>query len=404
MTNNGKNGRKRRRRIILGIIILLVLVGAGIGVTAALRPNHQIDPAKLATVERGDIARSVVATGKVQPLAKVEVKSKASGIVKQIFVDYGDRVKAGQVLVELDKEALRASVREARATLQATQAAQEAAEATYERNVVEAEGPDMPFLKASMGRAHQLHKDGLIAQSVLEDAEKAYQMGLNKQMTALRNTAVSRAEVARAKAQVAQAQATLERVEEDLRNSTIASPINGLVLSRDVQVGDAVSSILVLGSQASLIMTLGDVSDVYVLGKVDEADIGKVYLDQSARIVVESFKDKKYEGKVTKISPLGKEKDNVTTFEVRVSIHNPSFELKANMSANAEIILEEKKGVLLIPEAAVIYDKDRNASVEMPDPKGEKGRRKLAVKLGISNGVKTELVSGLNEKQKVILQ
>src|SRR2546426_4049693 len=75
MTNNGKNGRKRRRRIILGIIILLVLVGAGIGVTAALRPNHQIDPAKLATVERGDIARSVVATGKVQPLAKVEVKS-----------------------------------------------------------------------------------------------------------------------------------------------------------------------------------------------------------------------------------------------------------------------------------------------------------------------------------------
>jgi len=404
MTNNGKNGRKRRRRIILGIIILLVLVGAGIGVTAALRPNHEIDPAKLATVERGDIARSVVATGKVQPLAKVEVKSKASGIVKQIFVDYGDRVKAGQVLVELDKEALRASVREARATLQATQAAQEAAEATYERNVVEAEGPDMPFLKASMGRAHQLHKDGLIAQSVLEDAEKAYQMGLNKQMTALRNTAVSRAEVARAKAQVAQAQATLERVEEDLRNSTIASPINGLVLSRDVQVGDAVSSILVLGSQASLIMTLGDVSDVYVLGKVDEADIGKVYLDQPARIVVESFKDKKYEGKVTKISPLGKEKDNVTTFEVRVSIHNPSFELKANMSANAEIILEEKKGVLLIPEAAVIYDKDRNASVEMPDPKGEKGRRKLAVKLGISNGVKTELVSGLNEKQKVILQ
>jgi HlyD family secretion protein len=404
MTNNGKNGRKRRRRIILGIIILLVLIGAGIGVTAALRPNHQIDPAKLATVERGDIARSVVATGKVQPLAKVEVKSKASGIVKQIFVDYGDRVKAGQVLVELDKEALRASVREARATLQATQAAQEAAEATYERNVVEAEGPDMPFLKASMERAHQLHKDGLIAQSVLEDGEKAYQMGLNKQMTALRNTAVSRAEVARAKAQVAQAQATLERVEEDLRNSTIASPINGLVLSRDVQVGDAVSSILVLGSQASLIMTLGDVSDVYVLGKVDEADIGKVYLDQPARIVVESFKDKKYEGKVTKISPLGKEKDNVTTFEVRVSIHNPSFELKANMSANAEIILEEKKGVLLMPEAAVIYDKDRNASVEMPDPKGEKGRRKVTVKLGISNGVKTELVSGLNEKQKVILQ
>ncbi len=404
MANNGKNGRKRRRRLILGGIILLVLIGAGIGVYAALRPNNQIDPAKLATVEKGDIARSVVATGKVQPLAKVEVKSKASGIVKKIYVDYGDWVKAGQVLVELDKEELRARLREAGATLQAAQAAEEAAKATYERNLVEAEGPDVPFLKTSWERAQQLHKDGLIAKSLLEDAEKAYQLGLNKQMTALRNTAVSRAEMARAKAQVAQAQAALDRAEEDLRNSTIVSPIDGLVLSRDVQVGDAVSSILVLGSQATLVMTLGDVSDVYVLGKVDEADIGKVYLDQAARIVVESFKDKKFEGKVTKISPLGKEKDNVTTFEVRVSIHNPSGELKANMSANAEIILEEKKGVLLIPEAAIIYDKDRNASAEVPDPKAEKGRRKVSVKLGISNGVKTELISGVNEKQQVVLQ
>jgi HlyD family secretion protein len=151
-------------------------------------------------------------------------------------------------------------------------------------------------------------------------------------------------------------------------------------------------------------MTLGDVSEVYVLGKVDEADIGKVYLNQPARIVVESFKDKKFDGKVTKISPLGKEKDNVTTFEVRASIRNPGGELKTNMSANAEILLEEKKAVLMLPEAAVIYDKSRNASVEIPDPKAEHGRRKVSVKLGISNGVKTELLSGLNEKQQVILQ
>src|SRR3989442_12936509 len=106
MTNNGKNGRKRRRRIILGIIILLVLVGAGIGVTAALRPNHQIDPAKLATVERGDIARSVGATGKGQPPPKVEGKAKARGTGKQIFLAYGEPVKRGQGLVWVDKERL----------------------------------------------------------------------------------------------------------------------------------------------------------------------------------------------------------------------------------------------------------------------------------------------------------
>ena len=404
---NGNNGRKkgrRWRRWIWLASILVVLGGAFYGLKAALRPNNQIDPSKLAGVERGDIARSVVATGKIEPLAKVEVKSKASGIVKQIFVHYSDWVKQGQVLVELDKENLQAQVRESRAALQAAQAAEEAASATFERNKVEAEGPDLPFLKSSTERAQELKKQGLIAQALLEDAEKAYQLALNRQMTSLRNIAVSRADIARAKAQTAQAQAALDRAEEDLRNSTIVSPMDGIVLSRDVEIGDAVSSILVLGSQATKLFTLGDVSDVYVLGKVDEADIGKVYLGQPARIVVESFKDKKFSGKVTKISPLGVEKDNVTTFEVRVSIHNPSGELKANMSANAEIILEEKKNVLLVPEAAVIYDKQRKTSLEVHDPANEKGRRQVAAKLGISNGVKTELIAGLKEGDKVILQ
>ncbi len=402
-TNGRKNGRKRRRWIWLAAIAVL-LGGAFFGLKAAFRPNRVIDPSKLAIVERGDVARSVVATGKIEPLAKVEVKSKASGLVKRVLVNYSDWVKQGQVLVELDKEELQAEVREAHAALMAAEAAEEAAQATYERNKVEAEGPDLPFLKSSMERAGELKKQGLIAQSVLEDAEKAYDLALNKQMSALRNVAVSRADITRAKAQVAQAQATLDRAEENLRNSTIVSPMDGIVLSRDVEVGDAVSSILVLGSQATNIMTLGDVSDVYVLGKVDEADIGKVYLGQPARIVVESFKDKKFSGKVTKISPLGVEKDNVTTFEVRVSIHNPGGELRANMSANAEIILEEKKNVLLVPETAVIYDRSRSTFLEIPDAASETGRRQVAVKLGISNGVKTELDAGLKEGDKVILQ
>jgi HlyD family secretion protein len=402
MANNGKNGKKKRR-IIIGVVIL-ALVGGIVGIAAALRPNHAIDPSKLASVERGDIARSVVATGKIEPLTKVEVKSKASGIVKQVYLDYGDHVKQGQIMVELDKEELQARVREAKANLLAAQAAATSARAINERNKVDAEAPEVPFLKSSMDRARQLHADGLISQAVLEDAEKAYQLALNKQMSAVRNLAVGRADEARAQAQVAQAEAVLDRDEEDLRNSTIVSPMDGLVLSRDVEVGDAVSSILVLGSQATLVATLGDVSEVYVKGKVDEADISKVYFGQQARIAVESLKGKKFEGKVTKISPLGVEKDNVTTFEVRVSIRNPSGELKANMSANAEIIQEEKKSVLLIPESSVIYDKDRNTSLEVPDPKGENGRRKISAKLGISNGVKTELLSGLKEGEKVILQ
>jgi HlyD family secretion protein len=388
---NGRNGngrKKRRKRLIWGgVAVALVAVPT---IMAAHRGGKEIDPSRLATIERGDVARSVVATGKVQPLTKVEIKSKASGIVKRLFVDYGDRVKEGQILAELDREQLEAAVREAKANLLS-------AEAAFERNRIEAEGPDLPFLKSALERARKLYADGLIAPSVLDDADKAYQLGLNKQTAAKSQALAARAEVEKAKA-------ALEQHETDLRYATIRSPMDGLVLSRDVEVGDAVSSILVLGSQATLIMTLGDVSEVYVLGKVDEADIGKVFLGQPARIVVESFKDKKFEGKVTKISPMGVEKDNVTTFEVRVSIHNPTGELKTNMTANAEIILEEKKGVLLVPESAVLYDKDRKPSVEVPDPRADDGMRKVAVALGISNGVKTEVLEGLKQGDKVVLQ
>ena len=390
---NGKNGRKKRKRWIVLGSVTMALVAVVVIATAALRPTHTIEPDKLAGVERGDIARSVVATGKIEPLTKVEVKSKASGIVEKIYLDAGDKVKTGQVLAELDKEQLQASVAESRANL-------EAAEASYQKNLVDAEGPDVPFLKNDVDRAHDLFKQGLIALNVMQDAEKNYQLGLNRQSSAVRVHANEQGAGSASEA----SQAALDNAEENLRYSTITSPMNGVVLSKDVEVGDAVSSILVLGSQATLVMTLGDTSEVYVLGKVDEADVGKVYLGQSARIVVESFKDKKFEGRVTKIAPLGQEKDNVTTFEVRVSIQNPGGELRANMSANAEIILEEKKSVLLIPEGAVIFDKDKNATVEVADPKGPDGRKKLAVKLGITNGVKAEVLSGLNEGQKVILQ
>jgi HlyD family secretion protein len=406
MTPNGKNGKNRkwRKRLIWLGILVVVIGGAGYGVRAALKPDNKIDPSKLASVERGSIARSVVATGKVEPRSTVEVKSKASGIVKKLYVDYSDYVHQGQVLAELDKENLEATVRESKANLQAAQAAEESALASLERNKVDAEGPDMPFLKTAMERARELNKQGLIAKNTVEDAEKAYQMALNKQSSALRNLAVSRAEITKSKAVVAQSTAALERADQDLRNSTIVSPIDGLVLSRDVEVGNAVSSILVLGSEATLLFTLGDISDVFVRGKVDQADIGKVYLTQPTRITVESFRDKKFNGKVYQISPLGVEKENVTTFEVKVSIANPGRELKAQMSANAEIILEEKPDVLLVPEAAIIYDKDRKATVEVPDATAEKGRRKVPVKLGISNGVKTELVAGLSQGAKVILQ
>ena len=260
------------------------------------------------------------------------------------------------------------------------------------------------MLKRAYDRATGMAKDGVVSTSALEDAQKNYELALNKQNVSKAQLTVLKARIAQSQAQVARDQANLRQLEEQLSYTDITAPIDGVLLSRDVEIGDAVSSILVLGSSATLVMTLGDTSEVYVKGKVDESDIGKVYLGQPARIKVESFKDKTFSGKVTKISPLGVEKDNVTTFEVRVSINNPGGELKAAMTANAEIILEEHKDVLQIPEGAIIYDKDKKASVEVPDAKGKDGKRKVAVNIGISNGAKTEVLSGLKENDEVVLQ
>jgi HlyD family secretion protein len=381
------------------VVLLAVIVGFAFN-----SGGNKIDPSKLAKVEKHDLAKSVVATGKVEPITKVEIKSKASGIVKKLLVDAGDKIKKGQLLAQLDKEEIQAQVDQSRASYTASQASLKGAEADYERAKVDAEGPDVPLLKRAYERAVGMAKEGVVSTSALEDAQKNYELALNKQNVSKAQLTVLRARIAQSQAQVVRDQANLKQLEEQLSYTDIIAPIDGILLSRDVEIGDAVSSILVLGSSATLVMTLGDTSEVYVKGKVDESDIGKVYLGQPARIKVESFKDKTFSGKVTKISPMGVEKDNVTTFEVRVSINNPGGELKAAMTANAEIILEEHKGVLQIPEGAIIYDKDKKASVEVPDSKGKEGKRKVAVNIGISNGAKTEVLSGLKENDEVVLQ
>ncbi len=401
MATQRKN--KRKLWIWAGLITLVVAVILGVAV-AARGSGTKLEPSQLAKAERGDIAKSVVATGKVQPITKVEVKSKASGIVTRLDTDINAHVKQGQVLAQLDQIEILAQVAAQRAQLTAAESNARAAAAAIEYDKVNAQAPDLPMYKHTYDRALQMSKDGVVSQQALDDAQQKYLFAANTRDKAVAQIAVDTSKLHQAEAQVQQSQASLKQLEEQLSYTTITSPMDGVILSRDVELGDAVSSILVMGSTATLVMTIGDIQHVYVQGKVDESDIGKVYLGQTARIKVESFKDKTFLGKVTRIAPLGVEKDNVTTFEVRVSIDNPGGELKANMTANAEILLEEHKGVLTVPEQAVIYDKDRNASVEVPDSSQKKGRRKVDIKAGISNGTKTEILAGVKPGDTVILQ
>jgi HlyD family secretion protein len=382
-----------------GLLLLIILIAS----TGALRKPKPIAPEKIVASEKGDIARSVVARGKIEPLSKVDVKSKANGIIKALLVDVGDHVTEGQVLAELDKEDLEAQVREAKATREGEEANLQAAIAAEAKARIEAANPDLEFARRDYERAQGLFKEKIASQQQLDDASRAYEVARNHQQLLDATVQTAGAQVEQARARVAAAKASLDRSEETLSYATIRAPIAGIVLSRPTEVGDAVSSILNLGSAATLIMTLGDVSTVYIKGEVDEADIGKAACGQHVRTKVESFPAESFEGLVKRIDPMGKEQNNVTTFEVRVTISNPDGKLRANMTANAEIVLEEHKQVLLVPEAALVYDKDKKVLVQLVDAASKTGWRKVPIKTGISNGQRTEVLEGVKEGDKLVL-
>jgi len=392
--------KRYRRYLISGFI---VVAGLLLWQFSAARGAGGVDPSRIATVERGTMVVSVVATGKIEPITKVEIKSKANGIIERLHADVDDVVQPGQILAELDRENLTARLREARANLQAADAARDAAAAQVKKNEIEAESPEVELAERNYARARQLFAQQLVPQSVLDEAKSAVDQAENRRRAAAGQLVIAQARVVEAGANVAQARAAVERSEEELANATIRAPIRGTVLTRDVEVGSPVSSILNLGANATLVMTLGDIEKVYVKGKVDESDIGRVKLGQPARITTETFRDRVFDGRVTQISPIGAEKDNVTTFAVEVSIDNPGKELKANMTANAEVVIAEYPGSLLVPEAAVVYDAQRAASVDVVDASQKSGRRRVPVKVGSGNGSKIQITGGLQQGDKIVL-
>jgi HlyD family secretion protein len=397
--------RKRKGRIWLwSSLAAAALVVVAITAFALHTGDPKIPAARLAKVSRGDIAKSVVATGPIQPITKVELKSKASGLVENLYVDINQMVRKGQVLAQLDQQEILAQVAAQRAQLGASQANVTTYTANIAQDKISAEAPDLPMYQETWQRNVEMLKEGIVSQQVLDNAQRDYLAQKNKRDAAIAQIGVDQAKLRQAQAQVQQAQASLDQLNEQLSYTTLVAPVDGMVLSRDVEVGDAVSSILVLGSTATLVMTIGDIHQVYVDGKVDEADIGSVYLGQPARIHVEAFPNKTFYGKVTKIAPLGVEKDNVTTFEVRVSIDNPNNELKALMTANAEVIVTEHHNALSVPEQAMSWDNDKNAFVFVPDAKSKDGQKKIPVTAGISNGNRTEILAGLKEGDPVVLQ
>ncbi|NNJ77447.1 MAG: efflux RND transporter periplasmic adaptor subunit [Anderseniella sp.] len=311
---------------VLGLT-MLVIFAAGLGYTYWSGSNaSNITQYKSEPVSRGGLTVTVSATGTVEPTNEVEISSELSGMIKSVKVDYNDEVKLGQVLAELDTDKLEAQVAHTRATLTAKQAKLLELKATQIEK------------KSEYERVKPLARKGYSSQSDLDVAKAAYDRAV--------------ALVASGAADVAVAEADLNLDETNLKKACICSPINGVVLNRNIDPGQTVAS----SFQAPVLFTLADdLREMQLEVDVDEADIGKVKEGNKAKFTVESFQDRDFPAQISELRFAPETVDGVVTYKAILTIDNNDLLLRPGMTATAEINVQTVEDALLIPNAALRY-------------------------------------------------
>lgn len=368
------------KKLVAGIIILSLLA-----VIAVALYHKQDNAAKFRTdkVVRGDVAATVTATGTVNAVTTVLVGTQVSGTIKDIYVDFNSRVKKGQVIARIDPATLEAQVEQAKANALSAAANLEKAEAALIDS------------KRIMNRNQELYPKNMLARSEMDTSETNY--------------VSAKAQVSVSKAQVAQAEAALKISEINLRYTKILSPVDGTVVSRNVDVGQTVAASF---QTPTLFNIAQDLTKMQIDTSVAEADIGKITVDQPVEFTVDAYPEITFKGKVSEIRNAPIIVQNVVTYNVVVKVDNRELKLKPGMTANVSIIVSEKKGVLKLPNAALRFrpsdDRGKAASrykgsgvwiIENEQP------NRINVTTGISNGNYTELVSGeIKEGQELIVE
>lgn len=294
------------------VVPLIILAAAAFYFFGPLRPRHSQIQYRQGEVTRGDLESRVSATGTLNPVDQVEIGSQVSGTIQKLFVDYNSRVKAGQVLAQIDPAIFKANKSQA--------------EANVERARV-----SIADALRTLNRAKDMKQQGLIAQSDLDAAQTAYD---------------SR------KADVSQAQAALELAEVNLANTTISSPISGMVISRAIDVGQTVAASL---QAPKLFVIARDLSEMELEASVDEADIGQVHEGQSVTFTVDSYPERNFEGNVLQVRAEPIEESGVVSYVTVVRVPNVEGRLLPGMTANVTIITAERQNVLRVPNGALRY-------------------------------------------------
>jgi HlyD family secretion protein len=404
-----------RRGAALGVALFAaVVVGLGVAGTygyttwkskrdAAAR---RIDPTRIATVDRRDVIDSVTASGRVEPLARVAVMSRASGIVERLFADAGDHVEAGAVLVELDREQLEAQLAQDDADLLAAQARVTAAEADVAEARVRVADPEPQFLEREVQRLAELLSAGQASQKEHDDAARLLANARFRVQLVEAGLPGLEAAIAEARAGLAATEAARERSATALREATVKSPITGVVLTRDKEVGDGVSSILTAGGNATQIMTMGDLSSVHIEARVDEVDLGRVSVGMEALVGVDAHRGTTFAGRVDRIAPAGTVDDNgIVTFEVEIAVEDPKRLLRPDMTADAKLVVERRDGVVCLPQTTLIPGADGTWFVDRIVGEGDDARtERVPVTIGLSDGLVTEILTGVAVGERVLVQ
>ena len=386
----------------LGVVSALALGGWW----ALMDGGHQdtVDWDRLVTVEQRTVLDAVTASGRVEPLARVAVMSRASGIIKALHVEEGDRVSQDQVLAELDREQLEAQLAQDQADLASAEARVAAAKARLVEAEASLHDPALEFAERQAQRTEELFTTANVSESERDDAQQAL-ASVQFQLDQIRNRLPAlQAAIAEAEANLASSQAALDRTQTALRETTIRSPIDGIVLVRDREVGDGVSSILTAGGNATQIMSLGDLSTMFVEARVDEVDLGRIRVGMPAKVTVDAFRNQELVGQVDRIAPAGSVDDNgIVTFEVRVTVTDPNGILRPDMTADAKLVLDERTDVLTLPQRAIRRaDGDAWVVDRIVGSAEDASIESVRVTLGISDGLITE-VSGLQQGDRVLV-
>jgi len=351
---------KRRTKVTLGVIGVVAVVGVAATALSFGRGNGD-DGARSVTVERGTVVDKALAVGRIEPEVEISVKSQISGVVKRRFADVGDYVQAGAPLLEIKPNPTPLELVEARRRL--------------ELREIELEN-----VHKERERLSKLRENDFVSQQEFETVDRQYEQARTQQLMAHERLALleqGRVEIA--------GEADIETV--------VKSPITGFILEKTVDIGDPVVP-LTSFQEGTVLMTMAEMDELIFRGSVDEIDVGRLEEGMPATIKIGALPDAKVEGVVEKISLKGQEQDNATTFPVEIAVvPSEGTILRAGYSANADVIIEQREDVLVIPERLITYAAD-TARVTVGTT-GEATEERI-IETGLSDGIQIEVVSGLD--------